>query len=947
MRKIWWLLCVLVAPVAAHAQSCALPVGFSASQFNTATAAAINAACTGTPAPKTVLWPAGTTTLSSALSVPCSGNASSPVVIMGPVDANTSPLSFTHPTAIANTSAIGLSDALNIASGCTGLEIHGLQINGSGGFSINGDSSYINLHNNEVIGIPDTLSGSSCCSGPHGVDVNGFLATSTSVKNGQTIIESYDHDIQITGNIFGDAASCPNGAAGNGGSPVNDGCGGVQVGIGEAQNFTISGNYIYHLVEGIHFPPMSQFNGTRSNGVCDNCVISNNYITTIFRNPVEFQYAVVNHPFLFQHNAFYGVNQKFSSVQIGFTLPCCQQGFFQNTQAPSPGAIESDNVFVTLDRANQENYGYEFWGNGPINQYNLVEGQVANPVTYGFWGTDVGTIRYDYLCWEPGYTGSGFITNEEGQAAPNQTGNVTSTSCQATTSIAPNVSPASTASPTYPLAVTMAIPQTTTSYNTGQNTSIYYTIDGSAPVPGAGNTKLYTGTITLTGPATVKAVGMWGTGPAPLTWPTGYGYVPSAPTTATYGAGGTAPSLSSITLALPQSSLTTASATETATVMCNYANGSSYSCGQSMDFYGSGPATFTSSNSAAATVSSGGVITPIAVGDTNITATVNVLHSLVPLSVSAAGGGGGTSGGTTVYLGQNQENYSGSTYVNAFNSVYSVTPATGGPWTPGACHFYILGTVQSGKHWDCLIIAAPSATTEASTPLCKATYTTTSTTGPGQVNIPPTGCGTLANSTAFWAATITDDTSNPAGLGFNDCGGSCAGSAPGAGAGPGTYPGYWVSNAYGSYTALPSSFGGTNPRQPSLWVDLASGAVTLTGAYQGNLTNLSTMVKGAGTQMHAYCTYSDNVVLQCDTTDARGDAVTAWGVTALSGTVLSIQNVGGSSPGLVTGVNYGQGTSTCTINGSVQCQPWLWNIINMPATVDAYTGVKLSGMQVQ
>jgi hypothetical protein len=184
-------------------------------------------------------------------------------------------------------------------------------------------------------------------------------------------------------------------------------------------------------------------------------------------------------------------------------------------------------------------------------------------------------------------------------------------------------------------------------------------------------------------------------------------------------------------------------------------------------------------------------------------------------------------------------------------------------------------------------------------------------------------------------------------MGFYDCGGSCSGSAPTAGAGPGTYPGYYVSNTYGSYTALPSSFGGTNPRQPSLWVDLASGAVTLTGAYQGNLTNLNTMVKGAGNQMHAYCTYSDNQVQPCDTTDARGDAVTAWGVTALSGTVLSIQNVGGSSPGLVTGVNYGQGTSTCTVNGSVACQPWLWNVTNIPATADTYTGVKLSGVQIQ
>jgi hypothetical protein len=539
MRK-FWILALFLGSVVAVAQNCALPVGFSASQFNTANTAAVNNTCTGTASGRTVLWPAGTTTIASGgLSIACSNNASSPVVIMGPVDANPSSLHFVHPTAIASTTAVGSGDALNIASGCVGLTVHGIKIVGSGGFSINGASSYITLTGNEYNGIPDSLNSSGrCCNGPSGVDVNGSLASGTSTANGQTVMQTYDHDINVTNSIMGDSTSCPNAAAGTGGAD-NDGCEGMHVGIGEAQNFTISGNYIFHVNEGIHFAQLqTSFNGSLQDGVGDNVVISDNYLTTIYRNPVEYQVSTVNHPFLFQHNAFYGVNQHFSGEQIGFTIPCCQTGFYENAGTVNPAVIESDNTFVTIGSANQENFGFEFWGNGPINQYNLVEGQVANNVTYGYWGAVVGTVQYDYLCWSAGYTtGTGFITNEEKQTAPTEIGNVTSTSCSSTTSVAPTISPASGAV-SFPLTVTMAVPTTTTNYNTGQNTSIYYTTDGSTPVPGSGTTQLYTAPVVLTSASTIKAIGMWGTGPEPLSWPSGYGYTPSLPQSVTYTGGG-------------------------------------------------------------------------------------------------------------------------------------------------------------------------------------------------------------------------------------------------------------------------------------------------------------------------------------------------------------------------------------------------------------------------
>ena len=76
--------------------------------------------------------------------------------------------------------------------------------------------------------------------------------------------------------------------------------------------------------------------------------------------------------------------------------------------------------------------------------------------------------------------------------------------------------------------------QTVTFTNPGQNrdknTGIWYTTDGTNPVPGAGTARYISsgGTITVAATTAVKAVGMWGAGNQPTSYPAGYGYVPSA-----------------------------------------------------------------------------------------------------------------------------------------------------------------------------------------------------------------------------------------------------------------------------------------------------------------------------------------------------------------------------------------------------------------------------------
>ena len=120
--------------------------------------------------------------------------------------------------------------------------------------------------------------------------------------------------------------------------------------------------------------------------------------------------------------------------------------------------------------------------------------------------------------------------------------------CNKTTGIASGISPSntntisatitaitSTAPTVTPASGTYGGPQTVTMADAGTNHSIWYTVDGSTPVPGSGTAQLYTGPfVTPSLPATVKAVGMWGQGGNTLSYPSGYGYVPSSVVTRAY-----------------------------------------------------------------------------------------------------------------------------------------------------------------------------------------------------------------------------------------------------------------------------------------------------------------------------------------------------------------------------------------------------------------------------
>jgi hypothetical protein len=121
---------------------------------------------------------------------------------------------------------------------------------------------------------------------------------------------------------------------------------------------------------------------------------------------------------------------------------------------------------------------------------------------------------------------SSYISNEEHQSdPPAQNGNTMTPTCSATASTAPTISPSGGSANGS---------QTVTITDSAENTGIWYTVDGSTPVPGAGSAQLYTGALTVTTGTTLKAVGMWGAPNQPTSYDEGYGYIPSSVVSATY-----------------------------------------------------------------------------------------------------------------------------------------------------------------------------------------------------------------------------------------------------------------------------------------------------------------------------------------------------------------------------------------------------------------------------
>ncbi len=505
------------------------PIAAGASQ------AAIQSTLNSCGSGNTVVFAAGSYNISSTLSWPCGVSISSPTVNFG----NSKPVTINW---------TGSGAAFSYPSSCTvkNVVFQGIEVAANPGSNVPGGSA-IYLGNGGGTG--PTIQYNYL----HGVQSPNSIAYSandaeiyidgTGTAKGNSIWTG----VNILFNVFGATGDCgalmneffyPSSQTGNNDYNYNN-AGGFCTAVNihsSTTNLTINNNRTVYLEEGFKFQEPTPNGGQ----VGCNLPGSNQYLHInanvlyndfggIHRIGIEAQDTPCS-TMNFNYNDFHdAVNPGYGSWQ--FSLPQYDETFASNTNLYTNASY---NVFIsnvpvaTLNGYNGGDVpGLEFWGNGQAN-YNLFQG---NPNSCG--------IHYGYGLppWQANYNtlqGTGSVTCEEegnAQSDPTLVGNTQTKTISALTSVAPTISPASG---------TFSGSQTVTFTNPGTNrdvnTGIWYTTDGSNPVPGAGTAQFISsgGTITVSSAATVKAVGMWGQSNQPTSYPANFGYVPSAVVSASY-----------------------------------------------------------------------------------------------------------------------------------------------------------------------------------------------------------------------------------------------------------------------------------------------------------------------------------------------------------------------------------------------------------------------------
>ncbi len=1008
MRK---LLCQLAVYTMALLPASATTYTLNPSQSTSTIQGIINGAAAG----DTVVFSAGAYSLTANLTLKCGITYTGPVVSLNSKGMAT-------PTAMLGTT-LGLSGHIfnfysQTCSGSTIVQYIAF-LNGGEGIYVQAPSQNMVIQYDSFGGIKYT-SGQTTA----GIFLDGPNQS------------SYHTNMFIQWNQIGDSNSCV-----GENTVVNSGqCNGIVV-FASLNGVNVLHNNFFHVSEGVHINCPNYANQQYAceppgGAITRNVVAQYNDFSNIHRINWEEQ-PQESSGINFSWNDSHDWNIP-DYGSYGASFACCANG-----QHLAPNLIAANNIAIfNTSGTSRYGYGMEAMGYESSYQNNMVQSAIFSSYAQGMaWGNggspqppnSAFQWTNNYVCGTfSGYPSnlSNYISREGGGAGqgytPVTTGSNFQGTCAATTSVAPSISP-SPGGYSSPLTVTLSDPGYTSGAVALGNTSIYYTTDGSTPSPGGASTKLYSVPVTVTLPATIKAVGMWGAQNQPTSYAAGFGFVPSGVVTANYVASGGV-TLSSVSIA-PTAGQTTLliGGTVQMIVICHYSDGSTQGC-NTTDSYGNSVTSWLSSNGNV-TVSGSGLATGQAIGTAVVTATVTggfttspgttLTVSANPLtlnSVSLATAGGVTSmtagstnqliatchysdGSTTgcntmdshgnaltsahssaptiasisspgalvtgvaagstnlsasvipapSQLGTSLENVSGYTNNGYINEIYGVTGTASGSYTPVNCHIILPATTWvAGKLWTCLLVLGTPTTQNASA-LCSNSYTTTGTSWPGgDIVISMASCPALTPDQGYWVGSTTNQTTaNPA-QGFSNCNGSCSGPAPIFGSG--TYAYRYVANTFGNYTSLPTTLnasGGT--QQVSQYIELTTTPVTsanlllsvtmpapsLVSAY---LTASSgSMTVGDTMQMAAKCHYTSGPDQDCTVADIYGDAVSAW--VSSDPTKATVNTVGAPNPGLVTAVAAGTPSITATIGTGLSSSAYPITINNPLVTL---TGVSLS-----
>lgn len=440
----------------------------------------------GAPNCALIVFAAGTYTISAPLDIPCS------VTVTGPI---ASP-------ATAILAATYTGNAIFAVSHCsTPVSIAYLHFENTGGIYVTAPVSGITITQNQFTNLP--------ADHQQWADM-GIYFDGT---KGGTISNA-----TVANNTFGDPSSC------SAVMTVNTDEGGLCNGIFFQSNLdgiVIENNTFTHLEEGFH---VLCFAGDKCTGSSspswNNFMVRWNDFNNIHRIAMEMQPQNATNVIL-AFNSYENAVAP-STFTMGISAACCA--------GISGATVPLINHNVLLANVKEVGkyiaFAIEWWGNGAQANNNLIQGYWANGIVWGLgggpWEVRNSVIQGPYMA---GPYGCYICDEKEGATTtPLRTGNITGTTITPVTSIAPTISPAGGAISSQTL-VTLS--------DTGTNHSIYYTTDGSTPTT---SSPLYTAPFPVSGGTTVKAIGMWGKGANPKSYPSGYGYVPSEVVSASYSA---------------------------------------------------------------------------------------------------------------------------------------------------------------------------------------------------------------------------------------------------------------------------------------------------------------------------------------------------------------------------------------------------------------------------
>lgn len=555
MKKVLFALLMLAGFSKAHAATCTT---LSGSPSASVVQSALNSCGSG----NTVQMVAGTTSVSSTTNIPCGVTlAGAPFTWTYPANSNTGSgqtTKFSGP--VVGGWGFSYLDNCTSAGGIKNIEWNGNQPAAGGGGAL-----YIGCSVQNVT-VTDNWFHGAQANVTNGHDWDGQIR----VECGSPSQSDTPNQFNITWNIFG---ASPNGTAASGDCGLVSGlftyqggnydavggdCNGIGLHEAQVSNSTIANNIFRFVEQGLKFYEC----GGSSPTLCiySNVLFQHNDVSFYHRIGLESQVSpseTTKYGITYDGNVFYNnVNSSFGSwgfslANIGYTATTNNVMIENNPPYYSGGAGGGSYANCTSGYSPPYDCipgAFEWWAN--LGTGALVQGYWFSGYAFGYnypgndWSIANNTFSGYYM-----HNYGTYINSAQSQPPPTKTNNIDAgVNSSIQTSAAPTISPnGGTFSGSQVVTITDNGFSGTSPLPNG-NTGVWYTRDGSTPVPGSGTAVRCDSpcTFTITANTVVKAVGMWGALNQPFSYASvvdttnssnHFGFVPSAATAATFTTG--------------------------------------------------------------------------------------------------------------------------------------------------------------------------------------------------------------------------------------------------------------------------------------------------------------------------------------------------------------------------------------------------------------------------